>query len=326
MGRRILPVILVALPATMVLTAQTSFGEPTADSCRTSPGVAAAPGMHWHYHLEGTNQRQCWYLRSEGAPVHAGNDAASSSPRHEHAAAQNEAAPDRTAAARSQLAVAQTNSLEASTPAPSAHAQPAGDFGVRWVELPKALNLDAHKLAPPSNGYAAESAATSGQQPTLPALIMRGSAREARQNPADPSGFATTLLATVLGMALLALCHEALKLGGALHREVKRQQAGVDVFAPTGAGRGAGVWWRSASRQKPRSGPAAPPIELSVSPSDLVSVLQQADAEPHTPRSFAPSGDRMTKAATDRRISPSASARRRTHSARHAARRQHVMA
>jgi hypothetical protein len=35
----------------------------------TKPGAAAPQGSHWYYHLDRTNNRQCWYLAAEGAKV-----------------------------------------------------------------------------------------------------------------------------------------------------------------------------------------------------------------------------------------------------------------
>jgi hypothetical protein len=35
----------------------------------TKPDTAAPQGMHWYYHLDRTNNRQCWYLAAEGAKV-----------------------------------------------------------------------------------------------------------------------------------------------------------------------------------------------------------------------------------------------------------------
>lgn len=38
----------------------------TADDCLASPKGAAPRGQHWHYRLERTTKRQCWYLRAAG--------------------------------------------------------------------------------------------------------------------------------------------------------------------------------------------------------------------------------------------------------------------
>jgi hypothetical protein len=53
-----------------------------ADDCPTTPKSPAPQGSHWHYRVDRTNQRKCWYLR---APGHAAQQTA--------AQATSEAAP-----------------------------------------------------------------------------------------------------------------------------------------------------------------------------------------------------------------------------------------
>jgi len=61
-GPKILPGILVVLPTTILLTAQSSFGGSASDDCRTSPGPSAQAGLHWYYRTDRMNKRHCWYL------------------------------------------------------------------------------------------------------------------------------------------------------------------------------------------------------------------------------------------------------------------------
>jgi len=61
--QKILPAAMLAvLPAAAALTIP--LGEATADECRTNPGSTASPGQHWFYHINRSDHRHCWYLRS----------------------------------------------------------------------------------------------------------------------------------------------------------------------------------------------------------------------------------------------------------------------
>ena len=243
LGPKSLAAILVALPATMLLTAKASLGEPTANACRITPGVAAPRGMHWYYRIERTDSRHCWYLRAEAEHVHVRKFAGEgSSPGHVQTDPPIAPAPDAAAMALPQPAVAQTSNGE--SPVSASRAQPTTDFAARWVELPKALDLDAGTVAPPSNGYV-EEATNAPEQTVLPSLIVHSRADESQQGSADRTGFGTNLLAGVLGTVLLLLCAEALKLGGMLHREVKRRgHAGADVSRAESSTRRARLWPR----------------------------------------------------------------------------------
>jgi hypothetical protein len=67
LGPKILPGILVVLPATLLLTAQSGFGESTSEECRTSPGASAPAG-------------------SDGMQISGHGDLVSLKPRHENVA------------------------------------------------------------------------------------------------------------------------------------------------------------------------------------------------------------------------------------------------
>ena len=322
LGPKSLAAILVALPATMLLTAKASLGEPTANACRITPGVAAPRGMHWYYRIERTDSRHCWYLRAEAEHVHVRKFAGEgSSPGHVQTDPPIAPAPDAAAMALPQPAVAQTSNGE--SPVSASRAQPATDFAARWVELPKALDLDAGTVAPPSNGYV-EEATNAPEQTVLPSLIVHSRADESQQGSADRTGFGTNLLAGVLGTVLLLLCAEALKLGGMLHREVKRRgHAGADVSRAASSTRRARLW-PTGTRQAARATDASSQIQLR--PADLMSVLRQAGSRPHTPRSFAPSGDRSTLSTPNRRTSQGTRSTRRARFGRTKSRRHYALA
>jgi hypothetical protein len=41
----------------------------SADDCLTAPNSPAPQGTHWHYHVDRTNQRKCWYVRASSQPA-----------------------------------------------------------------------------------------------------------------------------------------------------------------------------------------------------------------------------------------------------------------
>src|ERR1700756_50648 len=67
----------VLMPAIVLLTVYSSVAESTAETCRSSPGSSAPPGLHWYYRVDRTNNRHCWYLHAQGAPVHSSRNLAS---------------------------------------------------------------------------------------------------------------------------------------------------------------------------------------------------------------------------------------------------------
>jgi hypothetical protein len=80
LGTKILPAMLVAVPAALWLAAQPSFGEAAGDTCRASPGAAAPQGQHWYYRVDRATKRHCWYLNTEGIHVHSFANVAAPAP------------------------------------------------------------------------------------------------------------------------------------------------------------------------------------------------------------------------------------------------------
>jgi hypothetical protein len=81
---KILPGILLVLPATMLLTTQSGFGGSKSGECKPSPGESAPAGLHWYYRIDRTNNRHCWFLHSNGMQVHTHEDGASPNPKPQH--------------------------------------------------------------------------------------------------------------------------------------------------------------------------------------------------------------------------------------------------
>ena len=322
LGTKILPAILVAVPATLWLAAQPSFGEPAGDTCRMSPGAAAPQGLHWYYRVDRATKRHCWYLSTGGIHVHSfANVAAPAPSQHENTGEQAGATANGTVqTAAAQTATAQTPSAEAALLEPPVRGHSAIDFTSRWLELPKSLDLGSHDVTPPSKDYGGERGETIAvAQMSSPPFVTKdqGGGRDQskgsrRRSGAGPS-FGSILLACALGIVFLLLCREAFKLLGMLRLEVRRRHASA-VFPASGRFRSvAEAWLRDLVRPRPQQGNWSSDTEISMS--DFMGVLRRADAASYSPRSFAPSSHQITKIPAIRRILRSKNLRRRPQSA-----------
>jgi hypothetical protein len=166
-GMKILSAILIMVPATVLLTAEVSFGEPAAEPCKASPGDAAPRGMHWYYRINRATNKHCWYLGPVGhLKSHTQAAAASDSPP---ARKVNPTDADTAASAEAMTA----DKPEAATPLPDgAGAQPSPTQTARAQGLPAqglpAQAVPAQALPPqalppqalPAQGLPAAQAAT----------------------------------------------------------------------------------------------------------------------------------------------------------------------
>jgi hypothetical protein len=186
-GTKILSAFLILVPATILLTAEASLGEPAADQCKPSPLGAAPRGMHWYYHINRATKQHCWYLGANGAHLKSHSklagiaDTAAVARTPEPADADDatpaQPTPEPVMAAPSTTAlsapadVAPPAPPQAQAAGPQAAAGPAvqaaagqaaggsragtQQFGTRWPEdLPKADDLVQSDPAPVSNSYA----------------------------------------------------------------------------------------------------------------------------------------------------------------------------
>lgn len=301
LGPKIQSVIFVALPAAMLLAAQTSMGEAAGDACRARPALSAARGMHWYYYTERGVGRRCWFLTSEGRHVRARHNVASTRlPQHRPAAAHGEAMPHH-ALVPHQVVIAQTEDVDMSTAAFPTREQPMIDFAARWVELPKAVDATARNVSLTSNGFADEHQTTSDQVEMPSRSLDEDQTGEQWQTSTTIERF----LAIGLGVALLLLCAQACKLGGMLHREAKRRRAGARLIKAKAAVR-----------------TGQPQMSLN----ELLRACRQANDYPYVLQSFAPSGHRVATSTVHRRSSQQADRRGQVHSVVRAGRRQSVTA
>jgi hypothetical protein len=313
LGPKILSGILILLPATMLLTVQSGFGGSTSGECRPSPGASAPAGLHWYYRVDRTNNRHCWFLHSDGMQVSAHGDVVSLKPRHENVAKQ--ARETTTQSSTIQVAPPQ---LETAPPAhdetpflaPSLPEHTAIDFAAPGRDLPKSLDLDARELATGSNRYAAEPVAAEAeeQMPSTSYVVPGGGLS---QNSAGEADLWSILLVGVLGITLLLLLRDALKIARILHRRAQRRR--VRASFETGGSRSAsGVWHHTAGWRPPA--PNDPAYSPATSLNELMRVLRRVDTELDSPRSFAPADVEIITSPTDRGISKDNYLDRRVHS------------
>jgi len=225
LGRKI--GILAVLAATISLTAQSSFSATT--ECRTGPGAPAPQGKHWYYRVDRTNNRHCWYLQSAGLQVRP----------HVPETSNPESSPAKQALASLEQAQASSENASVQTASPPlARAEtvpdeppffepPIGkpavtDFGERWFDLPKSVDLTAGEFATPRNDYADE------RMPTDPAVqlppvwfVAQDPSGELRYNSAGAANFGSILLAGAIGMLAYG---GALKLTRLLHSSGMRRR------------------------------------------------------------------------------------------------------
>ena len=305
LGPKILSGILIVLPATMLLTVQSGFGGSTSGECRPSPGASARVGLHWYYRVERTNNRHCWYLHSDGMQTRAHGDVVSHKPRREKVARQaRETTPTQSSTiqiAPPQLETAPPARDETPSLAPSLPENTAIDSTAPARDLPESVDLDARELARDSNPYAAEHIVREAEE-QMPAPGHTVSAVDGgvRQNSAGEADLWFILLAGVLGVTLLVLLRDALKIARILHRRAQGRR--VRASFETGDSRSAsGVWHHTADWRPPTSSDPADGPETGLD--ELTRVLGRVDRQLGSAKSFGPAGAEILDSLTDRRIS-----------------------
>jgi hypothetical protein len=183
----ILPIVLVVLPATSLLTAQAASDHAMADECRTKPGLTAPRNAHWHYRPNPINHQRCWFLVAEQMRSHA-RQALSyvhRSPRVLLKRAQYDSGLPQTASAQFATGLTNPSLLETSA---------LVDFAARWPDLPSSRNLEAREVMTVS--YMEKDPATDTHAQT-----QAGHARPRQGEQA----FGSVFLPSVLPMAFLFL-------------------------------------------------------------------------------------------------------------------------
>ena len=162
---KILPAILVVVPAVFALTARTSLGEPQAQECRTTPGSSTPRGGHWYYRINHTDKQRCWYLSP--AETRASGRAAAPLTSTPAPTPQKRSAGEAVTAVPPQVATAEVAFLQPSFGVREEQLV----FVARWPEISsqrarferaslECADFGSYQPPPPSNSYAESHAKT----------------------------------------------------------------------------------------------------------------------------------------------------------------------
>jgi hypothetical protein len=192
----------LTVPATILVAGHSSVGEAKGDECRAKPDGPSPAGLHWYYRVDRASNRHCWYLHEQGIRVHSNISATSrgSNARNDTAGEQVSQTPS---------APRQPEQEQSETTVE----QPAVDFGARWVDLPKSVDLNAHEHASGSNGYASEQTAENrrDQLPLAWANVSTANG-DVGQNTGTQTNFGSISLAGALILALLLISEALVRL------------------------------------------------------------------------------------------------------------------
>ena len=69
--KKIVPVLLMLLPATIALSVDPNVVEAASNECKAKPDAVAPAGSHWYYRVSRVDQSRCWFLSSRNVSVHS---------------------------------------------------------------------------------------------------------------------------------------------------------------------------------------------------------------------------------------------------------------
>jgi hypothetical protein len=294
--QKILPGLLITLSAAIWFSGQASSGEPTADQCRTKPGLSAPQGTHWYYRVNRADNRHCWYLAAVGAQTPSHTRAAMSPVAPQVPTPPLNDTADTAGAAPSQAALPQTGDAQApaawmTSAAATFRAQPVDghaptiDFAARWPDLPRPLDLASYadQHAEPD---------TAKQMPAALSVV-----EVEPQQDAAGAAFGSLSFASALVMASLLLAAGIFKSARQLpylrddqpaavgwpspHRHDRPASAATACLGGTAGTRHEDPVWRAPT-------PTDPAQDLKTSLSELMCDLRRASATSDAHRSFAP--------------------------------------
>jgi hypothetical protein len=316
--------VLFVLPATVLLMAQASFGESTADECKTTPGSSGPLGTHWYYRINRTDKRHCWYLGSEVMKVHSHELDAMPGVASQSSAPQNEAAAESSSATPTQSIPAQTTTMQIA-PAELVGAETGSselpgsehrsiDFATRWADIPKSPDLDTHELVLINNKYAGEhvTANAAEQVPSAKPIIEVESAARPRGS-AGVANFGLVSLVGALGIA--SLLYFGLYFGRVFgivrrpDRETSRRRTRSDfseIRSDFSEIPGRGSTLRARQNESVWSPTLTDPArDLRTSLHQLMCDLKRAGTASNRLHSFVPIAHRMPKESADQKLSNS---------------------
>jgi hypothetical protein len=292
---KVLPAILAALPASLLVAGQAGARETATEACKAHPGATAPRGSHWYYRINRPDGRHCWFLGSLEQHHHSATPrallrrpAAASRNRSATAAAADAPSPRITLLKTSITADPYAAPASPASPEPPrAESQASMDFATRWPDdLPDAQDVSRPLPATMSNSYAEP------QQQLVVASQIEApwtatDTAPARQKSGGGYGFATGSLFGGLTIVLLLLMARTAQYGKRLYRThlrrplrllvrglQRRPRAGF--VAPVVAGFGP----RPRHLADPPPTPTDPAQDLKTSLAELMRDLRRAGATP----------------------------------------------
>jgi hypothetical protein len=290
---KILSAALVLMPATILLTSQSSFGEPNGDECKLKPGDAAPAGLHWYYRVDRVNNRHCWYLHAQGMPVH------SRTPQKQDTQSENTEEPVSAMPAQTgtvQPTPQQSLMLprmipEGPQPVLSTREEPNPGFAARWVDLPRAVALNTREPIAASNAFSTERAVANTDE-RLPSSWPGVSAADGESQGSAASGtnFGSISLAGAAVLALLLLFEGLMRVARASawrlqHRYLRANCRKTDI---TDASSSATSTWSVATAIDSTVKPEDSTVKTEADVGELTGILRRAGAGLRPPQSFAP--------------------------------------
>jgi hypothetical protein len=307
---KILSASLVVLSVSAVVNLNASVAESGADDCRGKPGAAGPRGTHWHYRVNRSDQRHCWFLTYERLKVHSRTHAAASVRASPIPAAEHDGFAEAAAATATPIRPpsVQTISVPASaasepadavtaTARPSVAEDEAGAlFSARWPNSSKFWDFEERVFTAVPNSYAERySAANTDDQMPLVWPVAEVTRPQTALDVVCESASRSSLQIAALLVALLAIAFGAFKLAFGF-----RQSHPVDPppmpdeppvqrhFDKASVNRNSTPNVRQDRHSLRPITPTDPASDLKKSLAELMADLRRARASLYSPRSFAP--------------------------------------
>ncbi len=287
--QKVLPAILLILPAAGALTAQTTIVEATTEPCRTRPGSVAPAGGHWYYRINRGDNHRCWYISSQrvgvrwarrGVSLGRSNFVGHRTNLSKQLAPQESEIDERMTSAQMKPTEA-TLTLEQATLAA---------FTSRWPDLPELEAVDVRKVA--TTSYTEDPVMHADQIPLV--FVADGKRAGQQQGPAvfEPvilGGALMTVLLITGGVFRLTRRH--VRTYSADQRYASADQpdwrAGVLAGFAEPSGNGSAPETRYHRPDRPILTVTDPGEDLETSLRDLTRDLQRAVARHVSRRSFS---------------------------------------
>lgn len=303
---KILPASLVVLSVSALVSLNASVAKSGAEACLIKPGAAGPQGTHWHYRVNRSDHRRCWFLTYEKVKAHSRTHEAVSVPASSSPAAERDGSIETAAATPIRPRSLQTISLPASGAKASTETATAGSsvaeeeagalFTARWPNYSKSWDFDERAFTAIPNSYAERYSATSAdeQMPLVWPVAEVTRTRGAFDVVCEAASRSSFQIAALL-VALLAIAFGAFKLALGFRQSHSVDPRPVPDELPVQrkadkelGDRNSGTGTQQARHDSRPITPTDPARDLKKSLAELMEDLRRARTPPYSPRSFAP--------------------------------------